>query len=317
MAHRYGGHDSGATGALLHRIHVNYAPTDDLSPAAFIRRRKLCADLLIRHAPVTKTSKTGLNPARTWCGTQSMRSLAYAIVFGVVFVAAPPGAALAQSTSAVSGSEVTAGEHLVDYRFAYSPENDGRDEGFVHRFHYQYGFTERLRGRALITFGKRGAEPLKARTASLEALYQFKERAGKTGWDSAIRLDGNIPLEEDKPGRGRVAWHNQYKFENGVELRGVLLLGREFGDLAGAGASIETRAEATYKLKSGVRVGAQMFNLYGTTANFGSFDDQRHQIGPVLKGRIGEHLRYETSVLVGVSKAASDADFRLFFSYTP
>lgn len=244
-----------------------------------------------------------------------MRKIAAVIAFLSAFIGARSGAALAQSTSGVSGSEVTAGEHLFDYRFAYSPENDGNDEGFVHRFHYQYGLTERLRGRALITFSKRGAEPLKARIASLEGLYQFKERDGKSGWDSAIRLDGNIPLEADKPGRGRVAWHNQYRFEDGVELRGVLLVGREFGDLARPGASIETREETTFPLKSRVRVGAQMFNVYGTTADFGSFDEQRHQIGPVVKGRLGEHLRYEASALIGVSEAASDADFRLFVSY--
>lgn len=244
-----------------------------------------------------------------------MRKFTSMFVFCLALAASLAGASFAQSTSAVSGSEVTAGEHLFDYRFAYSPENDGRDEGFVHRFHYQYGFTERLRGRVLLTLGKRGAEPLKAKTASLEALYQVVERTGKSGWDSAVRLDGNIPLEEGNPGRGRIAWHNQYKFESGVELRGVLLVGREFGDLARRGASIETREEATYKLKSGVRVGVQMFNAYGTTAGFGSFDEQRHQIGPVVKGKIGEHLRYEASALVGVSEAASDADFRLFVSY--
>ncbi|HBS36349.1 MAG TPA: hypothetical protein DEA50_14930 [Parvularcula sp.] len=246
---------------------------------------------------------------------QSMRKFAIAIVFFLTFMSSLSSVVRAQSTSAVSGSEVTKGEHLFDYRFAYSPENDGQDEGFVHRFHYQYGVSERLRGRALITFSKRCAEPLKARIASLEALYQVKERKGKSGWASAIRLDGNIPLEARKPGRGRIAWHNQYDFENGVELRGVLLVGREFGDRARDGASIESREEATYRLNSDVRIGAQMFNIYGTTAGFGAFDEQRHQIGPVVKGRLGKHLRYEASALAGVSKAASDADFRIFFSY--
>jgi hypothetical protein len=225
------------------------------------------------------------------------------------------GSALAQSTSAVSGSEVTAGEHLVDYRIAYSPENDGKDEGYVHRFHYQYGFSDDWRGRVLLTLGKSGAEPVKPRVASLEILRQIVERRGKTGWDSAIRLDGNIPLIDGLPGRARIAWHNQYRFENKVELRSVVLVGREFGDLAAGGVSIETREEATYKLKSGVRVGAQMFNNFGTSAHFDEFDEQRHQIGPVVKGAIGKHLRFEASAIFGLSKAASDADIRLFVSY--
>lgn len=225
------------------------------------------------------------------------------------------GAANAQSTSGVSGSNVNAGEDLFEYRFSYSPENDGVDEGFSHRFHYQRGFDERWRGRVLLTLGKHGADPLKAQTASVEILHQFREGSDAGGWRSAIRVDGNIPLEDGRPGRARIAWHNSYEFENHVEMRGVLLFGREFGDLAKSGVSIETREEITYKLPSGVRIGAQLFDNYGNTGHFGAFDQQKHQLGPVIKGRIGRHLKYELSTLFGVSSAASDADIRFFVSY--
>lgn len=225
------------------------------------------------------------------------------------------GGALAQSTSNVSGSDVNAGEDLFEYRFAYSPENDGKDEGFVHRLHYQHGFSDAWRGRILLTLGKRGADPLKAQIASVEILHQFKESEDTGGWDSAIRIDGNIPLEDGRPGRARIGWHNSYEFENHVELRGVLLLGHEFGDRAKDGMSIETREELSYKLPSGVRIGAQIFDIYGTTDHFGSFNEQKHQLGPIIKGRLGKHARYEFSTLFGVSHAASDADIRFVFSY--
>lgn len=230
-------------------------------------------------------------------------------------VLALDGAALAQSVSNVSGSDVKAGEDLFEYRFAFSPEDDGKDEGFVHRLHYQHGFSDAWRGRILLTLGKHGADPLKAQIAGVEILHQFKESEDTGGWDSAIRIDGNIPLEDGRPGRARIGWHNSYEFENHVELRGVVLLGHEFGDRAKDGMSIETREEITYKLPSGIKIGAQAFDNYGTTDHFGSFNEQRHQIGPTIKGKIGKHAKYEFSTLFGVSHAASDADFRFFFSY--
>ncbi len=235
--------------------------------------------------------------------------------FAAVSLFALASPVMAQSTSGVSGADVKDGEDLIEYRFAYSPEDDGKDEGFTHRLHYQHGFSDSWRGRILLTLGKHGADPLKAQTASVEILHQFRESENTGGWDSAIRFDGNIPLEDGLPGRARVAWHNQFELDKHVELRGVILFGHEFGDRAKDGVSIETREEATYKLPSGIKIGAQMFNAYGTTDHFGAFDEQRHQLGPVLKGKLGNHMKYEFGALFGLSRAASDADIRLFVSY--
>ena len=237
------------------------------------------------------------------------------IIFLAVGAACLSSAALAQSTSGVSGSDVNAGEDLFEYRFAYSPENDGKEDGYTHRLHYQHGFSDSWRGRLLLTMARHDADPLKPTVAGIEILHQFRESEDTGGWDSAIRFDGNIPLQDGTPGRARVAWHNQFALDEHVELRGVILLGHEFGDRAKDGMSIETREAITYKLPSGVRIGAQMFDNYGTTDHFGSFDEQKHQLGPVLKGRVGKHVRYEFSTLFGVSRAASDADFRFFISY--
>jgi len=224
--------------------------------------------------------------------------------------------ALAQSTSGVSGSDVNDGEDLFEYRFSYSPENDGHEDGYTHRLHYQHGFSDRWRGRMLLTMARRDADALKPTTASIEILHQFKESQDTGGWDSAIRFDGNIPLQDGTPGRARVAWHNQFALDEHFELRGVILFGHEFGDKAKDGVSIETREEITYKLPSGIRIGAQLFDSYGTTDHFGSFNDQKHQLGPVLKGKLSDHVKYEFSTLFGLSRAASDADIRFFLSYT-
>lgn len=223
--------------------------------------------------------------------------------------------ALAQSTSGVSGSDVKAGENLFEYRFAYSPEDDGKDEGFNHRLHFQHSFDDSWRARVIVAQGKRGAEALTTQSVNVEILRQFLESEKTGGWDSAIRVDGTIPVEDGRPGRARIAWLNGIELDDHWDARANLYFGRELGNLRKDGVSIETREEITYKTPSGLRIGAQMFDSYGTTSHFGSFNEQKHQLGPVLKGTLNKHVKYEFSTLFGLSRAASDADIRLFVSY--
>jgi hypothetical protein len=240
------------------------------------------------------------------------RSIVAFAAFSLFALASP---ALAQSTSGVSGADVKAGDDSFEYRFSASPEDDGKEEGFNHRFHYQHAFDGSWRGRLIVSQGKRGAEALTTQSVSIEILKQFLESENTGGWDSAIRVDGLIPTEDGRPGRARIAWLNGVELDDHLDVRANIYFGREFGNLAKDGVSVETREELTYKLDSGIKIGAQMLNGYGTTAHFGSFDSQKHQLGPVIKGNVGKHVKYELGALFGLSRAASDADVRLFISY--
>lgn len=228
-------------------------------------------------------------------------------------MAATPAAA--QSVSGVSGSDVKAGEDVFEYRFAFAPDNDGREEAFTHRFHYQHGFSDKWRGRALLLMGNRGGDPLKIQAVSFEVLHQFLESEATGGWDSAIRADVTFSTIDGRSDRVRVGWHNSLQLNDRMELRAILLLGKEFGDNPRDGVSIETREELTFRLENGLRIGLQALNNFNTTAHVGSFDEQRHQVGPVLKGRLGDSIRFEASALFGISDDPTDLDARFFVSY--
>ncbi|MGF1450038.1 MAG: hypothetical protein ACFB20_11545 [Opitutales bacterium] len=90
----------------------------------------------------------------------------------VVFVGTVAAAALsAQSTSSVYSPDVVKGRHAVEYRAAFDAETDN----FSHRIHYQYGFTESLRGRIILEQDKPEGEDLDFQFVRLEVLWQFLE----------------------------------------------------------------------------------------------------------------------------------------------
>jgi len=219
------------------------------------------------------------------------------------------GNALAQNTGGVSGPKVKADDRSIGYRLAWAPDVDG----FAHRLHYQHAVSDRLRFR-IIGFQNNASGDLRFRSLRLETHFQFVKR--KTGWNSAVQLQGLIPDGSDGPGRLRVAWINSFDVTENWEMRASLLGAREIGDQARDGVWVETRSETTYALGGGYRIGAQMFNNLNSPADFGAWKDQRHALGPVLKGALGRRAGFQASVLFGLSDRAPDADLRLFLSYS-
>lgn len=243
---------------------------------------------------------------------QTIIASAFALA-GALLAAAP---ALAQNTSSVSGSDVKEGARAFEYRAAFAPENDGQPSAFVHRLHYVHAFDGSWQAKIIVTQSERGGAALKTRDVSFEVMRQILESEDTGGWDSAIRFDGRVPTEDDRPGRTRVDWLNSVDFGDGWQARGNIYVGHEIGDLAKDGFTLETREELTRKFENSMRFGVQMFNNFNTTAHLGSFDEQRHQLGPVIKGKLSKHLGYNAGVLFGISDKAPDTDFRLFVTYT-
>lgn len=56
-----------------------------------------------------------------------------------------------------------------------------------------------------------------------------------------------------------------------------------------------------------------MFNSWGKVTDIGSWNEQEHQLGPALSGKMGE-FKYQLGYLAGISNSADDHDFRFWVS---
>ncbi|MEO0450728.1 MAG: hypothetical protein AAFZ74_10475 [Pseudomonadota bacterium] len=223
----------------------------------------------------------------------------------VSFILSLSGSALAQGTGTVGNPVIKPGSS-ISLAAAIAVEDDA--EGFAHRLDYQRTVADGWRMRAILFFNDRGGA-YRYRRFAAEAMYQFA--SSETGWNSAIQVRARVVDGNDGPDRVRVAWLNRWRLENGPELRLIGLASQEFGDDRSDGLALETRAEATWRLGSDLRAGAQVFNRYNTTEAFGSFETQRHSVGGVVKGSLSETLSYRLNVLGGVSEAAPDFEVRV------
>ncbi len=210
-----------------------------------------------------------------------------------------------QNTSTVFSPDVDDGEREFEYRIGYEPDG----ERFAHRAHFQYGLSESWRMRLI--FLQRASEDrdLEFRYMRWEGQWQFIEDEDH-GWDSALRFEVQIAEGDDLPSRGRIAWSSKWDVSDQWQLRTNLLFGHEVGEDRREGTLLEFRGEAAYKVSSDLTIALDLFSDLNRTNGIGTFEEQEHQLGPLIKYKLGDGWSMYMGYLWGMSDAAPDDAFR-------
>lgn len=216
------------------------------------------------------------------------------------------------NTSGVHGPNVTEGEKSMQLRLAYTPADDsGEEDYWASRLHYQHAFSDQWRGRVILQVRDRG--DFQYDYFRGELLYNFKKATTNDNWSSGVRFDLRT-RRGDRAEEFAINWTNQWDLKNNYTLRAILIGSRQFNsDSADPGVNIATRASLSTKLDNGLKVGIEMFNEYGKLGDFQRFNEQTHQIGPMLGGKIAG-FRYEVRYLAGVTAQGRDHNFGLRFN---
>lgn len=221
-------------------------------------------------------------------------------------------AAAAQTTSSVSGPDITAGERELEYRLGAAFGDTVDDAAFAHRLHYQQAVGEAWRWR--VRAGWRdpsGGGPALDHVQG-ELHWQLTERT-QAGYSTGLRFNARAAARAGEPDEIGASWLNQWRLENGWRVRAMAGLDRELGDAASDDWFLETRASLYRSFDGGLALGLESFNDFGAMGeSFGAFDEQSHQLGPVVSGEIeAAGLAWSVGVLFGLSDGADDQDLML------
>lgn len=241
------------------------------------------------------------------------RPLRLALVGGLV-LGAGAMSAHAQNVSSVFGPGVDPGERAIQYRLGIEPGEDGGDTEYAHRFHGQYALNDAVRLRAItqVSSGDTGDGDLEFDYVQGELLWQYQE-SGADGYAAGFRFDYRLNEGDDRADQIGANWTHQWALANDWRFRAILLLDVDVGEGARDGLFVESRMSLTRKLDNGLRIGLDSFNDYGDTdSGFGSFQDQGHQLGPVISGDLGgTGWEWFFGPLFGLSDGAPDTDIQL------
>ncbi len=238
-----------------------------------------------------------------------MQVMSVAIGIAITAALAAVGAQ-AQTVGSVFGPTIDPEDRAFEYRIGFAPGEDGEDDVFVHRLHYEQALNGALRLRGIVQGGDAETGRQEFNFVQGELLWQFLEET-PAGVASALRFDLRLNEGDDRSHQFGVNLTNQWDLGGGWRLRGLLLADRDFGDRARDGVFLEARTSVTRGLGNGLRLGVETYNDFGNTdAGIGGFNEQEHLAGPVISGGFGEGWGWFVGALFGVSDAANDTDLQ-------
>jgi len=228
-------------------------------------------------------------------------------IVGAVLLGLAEPTAFGQSVGGVFGPVVNAGHKSAQIRLGFDPDS----EQMATRVHYQQSLNDDILVRATVQTRKTNDSDLDLNFVDAIVFWQLPNIAAH--WQTGVRIDARA-RSDGRPNAFNAHWMNQFALSDDLSLRAIVMTSKDVGADARDGIFVQTRTSLTYKLPNSIGIGAEFHNGYGSSGNFGNFDDQNHQFGIFANIPFEEKWSVYTGILTGVSDAAPDTNLKLWFS---
>lgn len=220
-------------------------------------------------------------------------------------------AASASATKTVTSPYVHEGEAAVEWKGGYDFKDD--EDEWEMETSASYGLTEFWETEIGFEFAQEANEDFETKAIVFENKFQLAPKG-------FLPIDPGLKIEYAKSLTG-----------GPDELQAKLLLARQFGKIANTAnfsVSDERGDDAaddeeygfahalTYEHSDDFACGLEWYSDFGTfEEDSDDWDEQSHQVGPVVYGVFAENVGYEAGVLIGASENAPDAALKAVLEY--
>lgn len=223
--------------------------------------------------------------------------------------------ASAQSlTGNVGSAGVTDGERGVEARIGF--DDDGN---LGSRVHYDHSFTGWYQLRLIGSFSQPDGGDFEFRSFTIENWLQWSEEADdNSGFKGGLRFAYGFADDSDDTDEAQVRLTVTDKFADGWEWRTNVIAEMETGPGSAGGVDLQTRFKFSRAIDvrafntNSWRLGVELFSEYGNSRDLADFDDQAHQIGPVIKASWDNGVFIQAAVRTGLTDGADDGMMKFF-----
>lgn len=240
----------------------------------------------------------------------ALRSVFAAAIMSAGFLAQAGAQSL---TGNVGSAGVSKGEQSVEARIGLDDQGNAAS-----RVHYDHAFTDWYQLRLIAGFSQPEDKDWDFSSVTLENWFQWREEArDNSGFNGGLRVAYSF-ADGAGPDEAEVRLTVTDKFADGWEWRANLKGEVETGDGSEGGIGLEARAQVSRALAMSAlgsddwRLGVELFSEFGNSRDIPGFNDQAHQIGPVVKIGWENGVYVQSAVRVGVTDGSDDAMAKLF-----
>ena len=238
----------------------------------------------------------------------------YALTAGLLLSFGLGGLAHAGTSSSVGSPKVTKGKTKVEARFGFAEaeESSSQDERFRFRQQIDHGFTDWYAARIVVQQDDRKGDSFEHNSVRLSNRFHLLETKDH-GFDFGARLEYTHVDGDKTPSSLTAGFYELIPLKN-YEVRMNQLFSHDVGEDSDNGVGAEFRVQVTRAISDTHKLGIESFNDFGNLTQLSGYSDQEHEVGPVLKGKIGNGYAYETGYRAGISEGAADHNFKFFIS---
>lgn len=215
----------------------------------------------------------------------------------------------------VNSPEVTKGETKIEEHGAfYTGPGEGERLRQSHWVELKHGFTDRFELIAEGVFRQSIGESIEARFLELGPQYEILERHGD-GLGLAFRTLYEFALQDHLPDEILFGPLAKYVVGRDSVTINAFFIG-QLGDKAEIDSlELEVKWRLKHELSDKFALGIEGYSEIADIVHAGSFDDQKHRLGPVAYFEFGArearpNWEFAAGALFGASQATSDVTFK-------
>ncbi len=201
----------------------------------------------------------------------------------------------------------------VTLRSSYTADEEqpGLHDRIRMRLMTDYGFTDDYAFGLYIQGDKRQDDDMELDALIMEHRIELTD-ASTHGYYSGFRLRYTYKDGDKKPDNAHIRLILGAPYEK-WDFRINQIIAHDVGEGSVGGIGLDTRLQTTYGYYPRHRAGIESFSDFGKMTRQAGYDRQYHTIGPVFTGALADDLTYEIGYRMGVSEAAADHTFKVFF----
>ena len=215
----------------------------------------------------------------------------------------------AQNTGGIFPPMVSEGHSSLQYRVTYGISA----QAAAQRVHYQRSLNDALMWRVLAQLKHSEDSPADFQHVQGELFWDLSDK--EDWWKTGFRLDARVRTS-GATGMVGLHWTNQIRLADNWHMRAVFLSATDIGGDSPSGLGLQTRGNLFTTLPGGPTLGVEFYNAYGSTVEFKSLPDQKHQVGPFSFIPVGPNWTVFVGLLAGLTPGTETLDIRSWLNYT-